>query len=354
MATGGPTHAILMIFCIIMCSGSVLSKDIYIKASLNDRCLGSPCLTLTQFSQIADLFKVCHHYGSVLCEVIQASLSDHCLGSPCFNLTQFSQIAFMCHYHGSVLCKVILNQAFSNDRCLLAGSHCVTLSQFPLIANYFTNNASDLTLIFGAGNHSLESELQITSKTSFSMFGNATLFSNHSVVIACDEHGRFTFIGVHKVYMTGLNYVNCLGNKLESVDQFIIEDSKFKGKKWNQYDSDGSLIEVFGHTSAHFIRTSFEQNEFGKSIIFEAIVNNGREPLFISKLDFNVGGAIYAEESKIELVECLFEKNKADVGGAIFIWRSSEITVTRTSFIKNSARYMGHNDSIVLSSVVSE
>ena len=52
MVTVEPTYAILMInfIAILMCSRSVLCKDIYIKALSNDHCLGSPHFTLTQFS----------------------------------------------------------------------------------------------------------------------------------------------------------------------------------------------------------------------------------------------------------------------------------------------------------------
>ena len=45
------------------------------------------------------------------------------------------------------------------------------------------------------------------------------------------------------------------------------------------------------------------------------------------------GGAFYAKESKIELVECLFENNKAGLGGAIYILDSTEMTVINSSFI---------------------
>jgi hypothetical protein len=50
--------------------------------------------------------------------------------------------------------------------------------------------------------------------------------------------------------MNGLHFVGCLRNKLESVDQFTAEDSKFIGKKYSRSLFDlvyphGSLIKIF-------------------------------------------------------------------------------------------------------------
>lgn len=67
--------------------------------------------------------------------------------------------------------------------------------------------------------------------------------------------------------MNGLSFVSCLGNKIESVDQFTAEDSRFTGKKYSSslyslYYPDGSLIKILRCISVNFRRTSFEQNEF--------------------------------------------------------------------------------------------
>jgi hypothetical protein len=135
--------------------------------------------------------------------------------------------------------------------------------------------------------------------------------------------------------MESLNFVHCSCNTVESVDDFIIVDSKFKGTIQG-HAQPGSLIKIIGYTTAHFIRTSFEQNAFGTTLYGFNLLVGG-----LFKINAQVGGAIFAQESKIELVECLFENNKAGLGGAIFIRNSSEITINRTTFNKNTASY--HN-----------
>ena len=63
------------------------------------------------------------------------------------------------------------------------------------------------------------------------MIANVISFSNRNVVIVCNGNGKFTFTDIHKVNVSGLNFVGCIGNRIESVDQFIVEDSNFIGKK---------------------------------------------------------------------------------------------------------------------------
>ena len=235
----------------------------------------------------------------------------------------------------SVQCIDIHIKASSNDHCL--GSPCLMLSQISNAIASYTGDYNDIALIFDAGNHRLESPLTVANVTSFSMTANATSYSDHTVVITCVDYGRLLFIGVHNVYMNGLEFVGCIGNKIiDSAKQFTVEDSKFIGRNsFVPHPTGNSLIGIYGHTSAHFVRTSFEQNEFG-TVIY-AIVSR---PTIQKKVKRKivVGGAIYAEQSKIELVECSFERNKASIGGAIYVRNCSEITVIRSSFVNNHAK----------------
>ena len=240
----------------------------------------------------------------------------------------------------TVECIDVHIKSSSNDQCL--GSPCFTLSQFLFRIRYL--NATDTTLIFEAGNHSLESELLIAGITSFSMITNATSFSDHNVVIVCNGPGKFTFINAYKVHVNGLNFVGCIGNRIQLVDQFIVEDSNFIGKKRTQSThsshSDGSIVTISQYTSAIFVRTSFKQNEYGTTRHSPYISYDPQYGTFNYKVHIiDLGGAIYASKSKIEFVECLFEGNKAGFGGAIYIVEKSEIMVINSSFIKNLAYY---------------
>ena len=87
------------------------------------------------------------------------------------------------------------------------------------------------TLIFEPGEHHLDLQLQISNSNSFSMITNIISSSNSDITIVCNRGAGFTFTGGHNIYVKGLNFVGCTGNKIEYVDQFTIEDSHFIGRK---------------------------------------------------------------------------------------------------------------------------
>ena len=240
---------------------------------------------------------------------------------------------------GIVQCIDIHIIASSKDQC--PSSPCLTLSQLSRVGY---RNVTDITLRFEPGNHSLESELQVINATAFSMITN-TASSDRNVSIVCHDNGRFVFIDVLNVNVSGLNFVGCIGNKLKSVDQFISEDSNFIGRKRSPiqstyYYSRGSMLMVIQCTSVTFIRTSFEQNEFGTAqhlhyLYYESQLHSYNVQTRLVEL----GGAIYSEESKIEFVECIFEGNKAGLGGAVYMSKDSKITIIASSFVNNVANF---------------
>ena len=228
------------------------------------------------------------------------------------------------------------------SQCL--GSHCLTLSMISHISNnsYFTVDDKAM-ILFEPGEHHLDLQLQISNATSFSMIANTTSSSNSNVTIVCNRGAGFTFTGGHNIYVKGLNFVGCIGNKLEYVDQFTIEDSKFIGRKRNpiQPYTLGSIFNIFRSTSIKFFRTSFENNEFGTKQ--HAVVFLFYDPhaygYGIDTKDIELGGAIHAKESQLEFVECLFENNRAGLGGALYVSNSSKITIIKSSFLGNFANF---------------
>ena len=162
-------------------------------------------------------------------------------------------------WSGPVQCIYIHN---ITSQCL--GSHCLTLS---MISHNSSNSylaINDKAMIFEQGEHHLDLQLQILNATSFSMTVNTTS-SSSNVTIVCKKGGGFTFTGGHNIYVKGLNFVGCTGNELKYVDNFTIEDSKFVGRKRNPIQTYmlGSILNIFRSTSIKFIRTTFENNEFG-------------------------------------------------------------------------------------------
>ena len=198
-------------------------------------------------------------------------------------------------WSGPVQCVYIQNIA---SQCL--DSHCLTLSQL----SYFSNGhlgVDDIALLFEPGEHHLDLKLQISILNSFSMIANTTSSSNSNVTIICNRGTGFTFTGGHNIYVKGLNFVGCTGNKLEYIDQFTMEDSHFVGRKRNPVTSNpytlGSILNIFRSTSVTFIRTSFKNNEFGtkKRVVFPYYdLQYSSYRIFFNYLE--LGGAIYAEE----------------------------------------------------------
>ena len=150
-------------------------------------------------------------------------------------------------WSGPVQClyNIITHNNVTASQC----SECLTLSHLSYLS-YFNSylTFSDETLIFEPGDHNLDLELRISNATSFSMIANTTSSSNHNVTIVCNKGGGFTFIGGHNIiHIKGLNFIGCVGNKLEYVDLFAIEESNFVGRKRDPTHSyvNGSILRVF-------------------------------------------------------------------------------------------------------------
>ena len=86
------------------------------------------------------------------------------------------------------------------------------------------------------------------------MLANSTLSSDS--VITCHQDARFEFAGVRSVYVSGFKFIGCAGNRVESVNEFILEDSSFVG----QEDIIGRALELVD-TSANIVRSSFNYNK---------------------------------------------------------------------------------------------
>ena len=80
----------------------------------------------------------------------------------------------------------------------------------------------------------------------------------HIVLVECyhNSNARFKFVGISSVYISGLKFVGCTGNRFESVDQFTLEDSSFVG----QEDITGTALELV-ETSANLVQSSFNDNK---------------------------------------------------------------------------------------------
>ena len=207
---------------------------------------------------------------------------------------------------------------------------CLTLSQFANdgSSEYLSKNT---TLQFLQGEHSLDSTVLIENINIFyisseSYDSNVTIICNHS-------SARFEFNNVSIVHISGLTFIGCTGNKFINISQFTLEDSQFIGQK----SITGTALELV-ETSAVFVRTEFSHN-YGNKVAF-VYCNNVYPPRpsdYSNQVTATAGGAITSTHSNVTIIGSAFERNSAQVGGAIFAELQSNITMIKCTFIGNQA-----------------
>ena len=210
---------------------------------------------------------------------------------------------------------------------------CLTLSTLAAnISNYLNSNT---TIVFLEGNHILDSGLVVSN-----IDGSLTLSTNGSgtAAIVCSENVSLEFSNITKLQISGLEFIGC-SSKVERVDQFTLEDSRFHG------GSDNSALHLT-HTNTNIVCSSFVSNTAGTYQshveVLEYLRDNRYDfPYFyrptIQSTSGRVGGALTVTSSTVNISSSRFESNTATVGGAIFSQLGSDMTISNSTFINNSA-----------------
>ena len=252
-------------------------------------------------------------------------------------ITSLLSIAFS---FGVVLCDINHITIISlNKKCPSTSESCLTLSQF---ANNFSSESyhgSNLTLEFLPGNHTLPSQLSFMNLSIASMFANFDMSSNFSqpALIFCDSNARFEFLHVQTVQISRLNFTGCTGNKVENVEQFTLVDSSFVGVEGKI----GTVLKL-NQTSAN-ISSSFFINNKGDTYHYIWCIGWNFQSTVRYRYVTVAGGAISMEESQVTIERSIFERNRGDVGGAIFSKLNSNITIISSNFVENHATLESHN-----------
>ena len=213
------------------------------------------------------------------------------------------------------------------EPCPTEMSPCLTLNQFASNKTYCLSENTSITLILQPGTHHLDSELTVANVSRFSVIGERE--GNESIVtIECSE--RFTFDNVTEVNMRFLVFVGCTENYIQSVGQFILDNCTFNGLGRN-----GTALNIIETMSVNITSCSFFDTQ-GSYKQFQY--------LFISD-KFVAGGAIISANSSISMHNSTFERNIAQLGGAIFAEQESELILTECVFNTNG-------DSITFGSAV--
>ena len=192
------------------------------------------------------------------------------------------------------------------------GESCLTLSTFAASINNYTD--SNTTLLFLAGDHIFDSNVSVSNITLLRLSNN---YSQTEIpTIVCIDSGQVKFAHIAQVQIHNLNFIGCSSVAL-SVHQFVLENSSFHG-------ANGSALILNQIFVANIVDSSFTSNNAGT---------------YVDSTFSRVGGALVISETNIKISRSWFVSNVAQLGGAIFIERYSNVTINDSLFADNSAMH---------------
>ena len=218
-----------------------------------------------------------------------------------------------------------LNQVASNEYYIIANStdlcttRCLTLSQF--VANSNRDLDSDITLTFSPGIHYLNSNLTISNSDNFTMTSQ-----DLTAEIRCTRHSQVVFNHSLNVDITNLEFFGCGGIQGLRINRYVACNATFRGQEYN-----GTTLQLIETTAHNIINCTFSSN---RNEIFSSFYCYSQQ----------LGGAIIAIHSNIDISESIFENNGATCffsliygGTIIYARQQSNININTSTFIGNSA-----------------
>ena len=188
---------------------------------------------------------------------------------------------------------------------------CFTLSQFTVDSN--RNISSNTTLLISPGVHFLDGELSVSNIAELSLQSHN---GSNDTIIECSDRAMFTFSHIERIYVSGLTLSGCDNTKFDSADQLVITNSNFVGR--NNTNSALTINESVA---------SLNQSSFLSNVVFNPSATD----------QIKSGGALSVIHSKVSIVNCIFNGNTANSGGAVLSDSGSSITVNSTVFSSNYA-----------------
>ena len=233
---------------------------------------------------------------------------------------------------GTISCQVFYIVPTLDSEC--STDSCLTLSQFVEIymADSRSTYPSNTTLVIIGENHDLNISISVSNIAEFSMLSaNGTEPNPGPVTITCSEHASFTFRNVSTVLIHGLVFTGCSNNRIELVNQLILDQSMFRGQTGSK-----TSLTIFDST-AQIMGTTFIANAVGTPLSDLSSLPVLNYPVSLSA-STTLGGALIVSSSEIMFDTCLFQDNEANIGGAIYSERESNITITNSTFRFNHAK----------------
>lgn len=179
------------------------------------------------------------------------------------------------------------------------GDPCLTLIQYIRLTNPEPVVSSDVILDLQPGVHRVEvnTRLSVSGLNSFMMTGrNASFICPRPSRYSSNRSTGFTLASIADVHISGINFTDCQGNGITSVDNLIMKDCFF-------HTSSLTLQNV----NATVVQTSFERSR---------------------------GSAITLSGTSMQLDKCHFANNDR----VVYAWNAivpSSLTVTNCNFTDN-------------------
>ena len=162
-------------------------------------------------------------------------------------------------------------------------STAVTLSQFATNSSQYLR--SNTTLVFFPGTHNLSNvNLTLSNVDKFVMKSE-----NSMAQIKCAYGSSMYFYQSRYIHITNLEFIGCGGNQVSQVEEFVVEDAKFKGQ-----ENSGTSLELI-RTRARIVNSSFISNRKG---------TYRDSPIFHRR---SFGGAVIATNSPLDITHSKFE-----------------------------------------------
>ena len=153
---------------------------------------------------------------------------------------------------------------------------------------------------------------------------------NSTAQIKCTSDSSMHFNQSQSIHITNLEFIGCGGNQVRQVEEFVVENTKFKGQK-----NSGTALELI-ETTAQIVNSTFLSNRNGS---FRECARFFPGYGCVS-VGFT-GGAIIATNSTVEINQSRFEDNQVDWGGVIFAEQDSIMNMNDNVFVSNNASIGG-------------
>ena len=232
------------------------------------------------------------------------------------------------------------------------GQPCLTLDQYnQQTETYFTTGS---TFVFLAGNHTINTTVNLTSISEITLRGER----NSQVNILCLNTFGFLIQNVSHLNIEGLVFLSGK-TPIGTVALKIIDSNGVWIHNVGFHQGSYSIIKPFTGLHITYSDTvtvtscSFEGNtaDNGGAIYVTAESHlTLNASTFIGNNATRDGGAIYASGSNLSLSDNTFSGNTAGNGGAMYVTEESSVTIIDNAFTHNRAVYGGamySEDSIV-------